>query len=57
MTGAADFDENGVPDLVWHLGAARGVEEREAFGERGEPVPDGGDVEVPAENFGHRAIL
>jgi hypothetical protein len=44
-----------VADLVGHLGAARGVEERETLQGR-EAVPDGGDVDARAEYFGHRQL-
>ena len=41
--------------LVGHLGAARGIHEREARQGR-EAAPNGGDVEAGTERFGHRRL-
>jgi len=46
-----------VAHLVWHLGAAGGVEEREPPLQRGEPAPHGIDSAGLAQHFGHRQLL
>jgi hypothetical protein len=46
---------DGFTDLVGHLGAAWGVEEREVP-QGGEALPHRGDVEARTECFGHRQV-
>jgi len=43
--------------FIGHLRAAGSVEEREALPKRGEAVPDLGDVDARAEDFGHGSSL